>query len=127
MDEILEKSQSQPTKFFALQVLQPVIQYHWKALPRTQCDAIRTFIIDKLVKISSNEATLRAEKLYLQKLNETLVQVIFHPHLVIKQQNIDLLLRSSNKIGQETGQILYQKLFRLVKVMNHYARIIWLY
>lgn len=76
VDEILTKSQSQETKFFALQVLQPVIQYHWKALPREQCDAIRNFIVDKVIKLSSTEQSLREQKIFLQKLNDTLVKVI---------------------------------------------------
>jgi exportin-1 len=75
VDKILEHAKSSNTKFFALQVLDPVIQYRWKALPRDQCDAIRNFIVDKVVTLSSNEQTLRSEKVYLQKLDTILVQV----------------------------------------------------
>jgi len=76
VDEILSKATKQETKFFALQVLQPVIQYHWKALPRAQCDGIRNFIVDKVIKLSSTEESLREQKVFLQKLNETLVKII---------------------------------------------------
>jgi len=76
VDRILRESQSQATKFFALQVLQPVVQYRWKALPQAQREAIKAFILDKVVSISSKEETLRSESLYLKKLNEVLVSII---------------------------------------------------
>ena len=79
VDDILSKAQNQETKFFALQVLQPVIQYHWKALPRAQCDGIRNFIVDKVIKLSTTEESLRKEKVFLQKLNDTLVKVHISP------------------------------------------------
>lgn len=76
VDTILEHSQLEPTKFFALQVLEPVIQYRWKSLPRQQCDAIKGYILDKVVSISSTENGLRVNNLYLKKLDEVLVQII---------------------------------------------------
>jgi exportin-1 len=79
VDQILEQSQSQATKFFALQILEDVVKYRWNALPREQCDGIRNFIVDKVITNSSTEESLRSEKLYLDKLNIVLVQVLsFH-------------------------------------------------
>jgi len=75
VDQILEHSQSQATKFFALSILEKVIQFKWKALPRQQCDGIRNFIVNLIIKLSSDEASLLRERLYLKKLNITLVQV----------------------------------------------------
>ena len=38
VDTILEFSQNQQTKFYALQILEKTIKTKWKALPRNQCD-----------------------------------------------------------------------------------------
>ncbi|KAK6926156.1 Chromosome region maintenance repeat [Dillenia turbinata] len=58
---ILQNTQNLNTKFFALQVLEGVIKYRWNALP-----------------LSSNEASLRRERLYVNKLNIILVQILKH-------------------------------------------------
>ncbi len=38
VDTILEYSQNQQTKYYALQILEKTIKTKWKALPRNQCD-----------------------------------------------------------------------------------------
>ena len=38
VDTILEFSQNQQTKYYALQILETVIKTRWKVLPRTQCE-----------------------------------------------------------------------------------------
>ena len=38
VDTILEYSQNQQTKYYALQILETVIKTRWKVLPRTQCE-----------------------------------------------------------------------------------------
>ena len=38
VDTILEYSQSQQTKYYALQILENVIKTRWKVLPRPQCE-----------------------------------------------------------------------------------------
>ena len=49
VDTILEYSQSQQTKYYALQILENVIKTRWKVLPRPQCEGsqhlVFTFII----------------------------------------------------------------------------------
>lgn len=40
VDAILEYSDSMNTKYFALQILEKVIQTRWKALPKVQCDGL---------------------------------------------------------------------------------------
>jgi hypothetical protein len=44
-------------------------------LPRQQCDGIRNYIVNLIIKLSSDETTLQKERLFLKKLNITLVQV----------------------------------------------------
>ncbi|AQK61480.1 Protein EXPORTIN 1A [Zea mays] len=85
---ILQNSQNLNTKFFALQVLESVIKYRWNALPVEQRDGIKNYISDVIVqariniclfiKLSSNEVTFRQERLYVNKLNIILVQVLKH-------------------------------------------------
>ncbi|XP_020574072.1 protein EXPORTIN 1A-like [Phalaenopsis equestris] len=75
---ILQNSQNLNTKFFALQVLEGVIKYRWNALPTEQRDGIKNYISDLIVQLSSNEVSYRREKLYVNKLNIILVQVLKH-------------------------------------------------
>lgn len=76
VDKILEYSKSSAAKFFGLQILESVIKYRWKVLPREQCDGIKNYIVNLIIKLSSDEATLQSEKLFLRKLNQVLVQII---------------------------------------------------
>ncbi|XP_020080083.1 protein EXPORTIN 1A-like [Ananas comosus] len=75
---ILQNSQNLNTKFFALQVLESVIKYRWNALPVEQRDGIKNYISDVIVQLSSNEDSFRRERLYVNKLNIILVQVLKH-------------------------------------------------
>ncbi|CAJ1934058.1 unnamed protein product [Sphenostylis stenocarpa] len=75
---ILQNTQNMNTKFFALQVLEGVIKYRWNALPVEQRDGMKNFISDVIVQLSSNDASFRAERLYVNKLNIILVQILKH-------------------------------------------------
>ena len=76
MDTILEFSNNQQTKYYALQILESVIKTRWKVLPRNQCEGIKKYIVGLIIKTSSDPALLEKEKTYLNKLNMILVQVI---------------------------------------------------
>nr|CAB3456381.1 unnamed protein product [Digitaria exilis] len=73
---ILQNSQNLNTKFFALQVLENVIKYKWNVLPVEQRDGIKNYISDVIVQLSGNEVSFRQERLYVNKLNVILVQVL---------------------------------------------------
>ncbi|KAM7463572.1 hypothetical protein LguiA_031693 [Lonicera macranthoides] len=75
---ILSNSQNLNTKFFALQVLEGVIKYRWNALPVEQRDGMKNYISDVIVKLSSDEISFRRERLYVNKLNIILVQILKH-------------------------------------------------
>ncbi|CAH9110042.1 unnamed protein product [Cuscuta europaea] len=75
---ILSNTQNLNTKFFALQVLEGVIKYRWNALPIEQRDGMKNYISDLIVKLSSDEGSLRRERLYVNKLNVILVQILKH-------------------------------------------------
>lgn len=76
VDTILEFSQNQQTKYYALQILEKTIKTKWKALPRTQCDAIKKYIVGLIIKNSTDMQTLEREKIYLNKLNVILTQIL---------------------------------------------------
>ncbi|XP_043591428.1 exportin-1 [Bombus pyrosoma] len=76
VDTILEYSQNQQTKYYALQILEQVIKTRWKALPRNQCEGIKKYIVGLIIKTSSDPETMEASKVYLNKLNMILVQVL---------------------------------------------------
>lgn len=75
---ILSNTQNLNTKFFALQVLEGVIKYRWNALPVDQRDGMKNYISDVIVKLSSDEGSFRRERLYVNKLNIILVQILKH-------------------------------------------------
>ncbi|KAH9727969.1 protein EXPORTIN 1A [Citrus sinensis] len=75
---ILQNSKNLNTKFFALQVLEGVIKYRWNALPVEQRDGMKNYISEVIVQLSSNEASFREERLYVNKLNIILVQILKH-------------------------------------------------
>ena len=75
VDTILEFSNNQQTKYYALQILESVIKTRWKVLPRNQCEGIKKYIVGLIIKTSSDAELLEKEKTYLNKLNMILVQV----------------------------------------------------
>lgn len=75
---ILQNSQNLNTKFFALQVLEGVIKYRWNALPAEQRDGMKNYISEVIVQLSRDEASFRRERLYVNKLNVILVQILKH-------------------------------------------------
>ncbi|CAF4847692.1 exportin-1 [Pieris napi] len=76
VDTILEFSQNQETKYYALQILEKVIQTKWKILPRNQCEGIKKYIVGLIIKNSSDPAIMENNKVYLKKLNMILIQVL---------------------------------------------------
>jgi len=76
VDTILEYSRNYNTKFVALQILESVIKYRWKILPKDQREGIKTYIVNLIIKLSSDYTTLQREKLFLSKLDMVLVQII---------------------------------------------------
>ncbi|KAI5478418.1 exportin-1 [Pseudohyphozyma bogoriensis] len=74
--EILEQSQNPQTKYIALQIMDRLIKSRWKILPEEQRSGIRNFIVGVIVKSSGDDATLRREKAYVNKLNLILVQIL---------------------------------------------------
>ncbi|GAA5797538.1 nuclear export factor CRM1 [Helicostylum pulchrum] len=76
VDGILEKSSVPQTKFIALQILEKFVQTRWNTLQADSRNAIRYFIVNVIVKQSSEETNLLKERTYINKLNMVLVQIL---------------------------------------------------
>lgn len=76
VDTILEFSNNQETKYYALQILEAVIKTRWKTLPREQCEGIKKYIVGLIIKTSSDSELAEREKVYLSKLNMVLVLIL---------------------------------------------------
>lgn len=76
VDSILEFSQNQQTKYYALQILEEVIKTRWKILPRNQCEGIKKYLVGLIIKTSSDASTMEENKVFLNKLNIILVQIL---------------------------------------------------
>lgn len=75
-DTILDSSSNMQTQFFALQVLQNMIKYRWKALTKAQREGVRSYLVQKIISISSDKAAAAAKGTLLQKLNVLLVEIL---------------------------------------------------
>ena len=58
-------------------ILESLIKFRWKILPRDQCQAIKTYIIGLVLKLSQTDEQLQREKVVIGKINDVLVQVPF--------------------------------------------------
>ncbi|RNA06418.1 exportin-1-like isoform X1, partial [Brachionus plicatilis] len=137
VDTILEFSQNQQTKYFALQILERTIKTRWKALPRNQCEAIKKYIVGLIIKTSTESILIEKEKIYLNKLNLILIQILkyewpknwpsFISDLVgssktnetICQNNMEILkLLSEEVFDFSAGQMTQTKAKALKESMN---------
>lgn len=57
------------------QILEELIKHRWGAIDDQQREGIKNYLSNLIIKISSDEVTLRREKVFLNKLNILLVQV----------------------------------------------------
>ncbi|KAF2794351.1 hypothetical protein K505DRAFT_374711 [Melanomma pulvis-pyrius CBS 109.77] len=76
VDKILQEAQYPQTKYLGLQVLDHVIMTRWKVLPRDQCQGIRNFVVNFIIKLSNDEEGRRTDRTLLNKLNLVLVSVL---------------------------------------------------
>mmetsp|Transcript_20337 Transcript_20337/g.44025 ORF Transcript_20337/g.44025 Transcript_20337/m.44025 type:complete len:1080 (+) Transcript_20337:274-3513(+) len=75
-DSIIEKAGNPQTRYFGLQVLDDAIKTRWKILPADQKEGIKNYVVGKIINMSQDESTLHAEKVFIGKLNLTLVEIL---------------------------------------------------
>lgn len=76
VDAILQYSTLNESKYFALQILEGVIQHKWKSLPQVQRDGIKNYIISKMLELSCDPRMMETNQLLLHKMNLVLVQIV---------------------------------------------------
>ncbi|KAL2492946.1 Protein EXPORTIN 1A [Abeliophyllum distichum] len=131
---ILHNAQILNTKFFALQVLEGVIKYRWNALPVAQRDGMKNYISDVIVKLSTDEISFRQERLYVNKLNVILVQILKHewpgrwqsfiPDLVAAAKTSETILLSEEVFDFSRGELTQQKIKELKQSLNREFQLI---
>lgn len=75
-DAIIEQATNPTARFFGLQVLDDAIKTRWKILPPDQREGIRNYVVGKIISMSQDEAVLQREKVFISKLNLTLVEIL---------------------------------------------------
>ncbi|KAJ1392774.1 armadillo-type protein [Ochromonadaceae sp. CCMP2298] len=75
-DAILESSKQLHTKFFGLQVLNEAIATHWKVIPLDQREGIRSYVVGKILALSTSDDVMKANSTFLSRLNLVLVQIL---------------------------------------------------
>lgn len=77
VDKVLDyPGSSINAKFFALQILEKLIRYRWKTLPRSTCESIRNYVVNKVIALSETDESLSREGVFVSKLNLILVQIV---------------------------------------------------
>ena len=84
------------------------IIYRWKVLPQEQRDGIKNYVVGKVITVSSNEEVARSDRVFLSKLNLTLVQILkqewphnwptFIPDLVGSSKTSEVLCENNMQI-----------------------------
>jgi len=107
-DSILERATNHQTRYFGLQILDDAIRTRWKILPAEQRDGIKNYIVGRVISMSSDEEIMKREKVFIQKLNLTLVQVLkqewphnwpsFIPDLVGSSKTSEVLCENNMQI-----------------------------
>lgn len=107
-DAILERAQNPQSRFFGLQVLDDAIRTRWKVLPSEQRNGIKNYVVAKVIQVSSDAALANNEKVFLSKLNLTLVQILkqewphnwpsFIPDLVGSSKTSEVLCENNMQI-----------------------------
>eukprot|EP01130_Rhizamoeba_saxonica_P016761 TRINITY_DN7811_c0_g1_i1.p1 TRINITY_DN7811_c0_g1~~TRINITY_DN7811_c0_g1_i1.p1 ORF type:complete len:1054 (-),score=219.08 TRINITY_DN7811_c0_g1_i1:70-3231(-) len=108
VDVILEKSTSQYAQFFALQILDELIKTRWKILPSDQKEAIKSYIVSLVIKLSDNHELMQRNALVLNRMNVTLVQILkqdwphgwsdFIPQIISASQTNESICENNMKI-----------------------------
>ena len=76
VDSILDRSASAETRMVATNILQATVKSKWKILPPDQRNGIKTYVVNLIIKLSSDAKTLAENKRFLTKLNMVLVQIV---------------------------------------------------
>mmetsp|Transcript_11902 Transcript_11902/g.18076 ORF Transcript_11902/g.18076 Transcript_11902/m.18076 type:complete len:1092 (+) Transcript_11902:405-3680(+) len=136
-DGILERANNPQTRFFGLQILDDAIKTRWKILPPEQREGIKSYVVGKVIAMSQTEETMTREKVFINKLNLTLVQILkqewphnwptFIPDLVGSSKTSEILCENNMQIlkllSEEVfdfsrGQMVTDKVKKMKESLN---------
>jgi len=78
VDSIFETSSNPQAKQLALTILEASVRTRWKALPNEQREQIKMYVVNLVIKLSSDPNLLRINAPLVGKLNLVLVEVVKH-------------------------------------------------
>jgi exportin-1 len=91
-----------------MQILENVIRFKWGALPLEQREGVRNFLSNFIIRFTTDEALLRKEQTFVNKLNIILVQILkqdwpgkwpsFIPDIVSASKTSETLCENTMKI-----------------------------
>jgi exportin-1 len=136
-DAIIEGATNAQARFFGLQALDDAIKTRWKILPAEQREGIKNFVVTKIISMSSDEKVMVEERVFIGKLNLTLVEILKQewPHNwpsfitdlvgssktseVLCQNNMEILkLLSEEVFDFSRDQMVTEKVKRMKESLN---------
>eukprot|EP00124_Ichthyophonus_hoferi_P001094 Ihof_evm13s50 gene=Ihof_evmTU13s50 len=130
VDRIIDRATTQQTKYFGLSILEATIKTMWKSLPADQREAIKGYIVQLVITQSTNPHVLTHEKLYLQKMNQILVQILkqewprhwpsFIPDIVAASKTNETMCQNNMAILQLLSEEVFD--FSAGQMTNRKAR-----
>ncbi len=76
VDSILEQSQVPIARIMSLQCLGSAIRTRWNTIDKAEREGIRDFIVNMVLKLSSDEKVMKAESKLMNVLNNVLIQIV---------------------------------------------------
>ncbi|CRG99898.1 exportin-1, putative [Plasmodium relictum] len=134
---ILEHSENVNTKFYGLQILEECINNKWNILPPEEKEGMKNFIACYTITLSTEGTTVGVDRHLLNKLDETLIQIVkkewpdswssFIPDIVnsaklnqnVCENNMKLLNMLSEEVFEFGNETLVKK--KKEKLRNEYA------
>ncbi|SCN12403.1 exportin-1, putative [Plasmodium malariae] len=134
---ILEHSENVNTKFYGLQILEDCINNKWNILPGEEREGMKNFIACFTITLSTEGTTVGVDRHLLNKLDETLIQIVkkewpdswssFIPDIVnsaklnqnVCENNMKLLNMLSEEVFEFGNETLVKK--KKEKLRNEYA------
>ena len=90
-----------------------IFDFRWKILPPEQREGIKNYVVGKVIAMSSDEQTMNREKLFISKLNLTLVQILKQEWPQNWPTFINDLVGSS-----KTSEILCENNMQILKLLS---------
>ncbi|KII72118.1 Exportin-1 [Thelohanellus kitauei] len=125
VDQILEYSCSDESRFYALLILERLVKTRWKLLPSEQRIGIRDYLVQQIILVGSNTEAAQQRKLYLNKLLCSLVEILKFEWPRRWPEFLDEIVQSSKLndsiclVNMKILRLLSEEIFQFSHQMNH--------